>query len=184
MDEGRFPQCLEKHSSDRATVEQFSLNNGYDFLDDIIRQNLIARRDAEKRDEIFTAPPCDPWCQTQNVNRAQYGADFLERLGAIATSRARALLSDPVPSILRRTSARRIARSHRGPVDHGQHQDQDVIQHARLRCVSRSVPVPVLRDGGALRHPRVRLGQEAGAHPYHEGALGSADRPAMQLREP
>ena len=29
VDKGRFSQCLEKYGSDRATVEQFSLNNGY-----------------------------------------------------------------------------------------------------------------------------------------------------------
>ena len=90
VDEGRLSQCLEKYGSDRVTDEQFSLNNGNDFLDDIARQNLIAGRDSEKPDEIFMAPLCGPWRQMQNVNRAVRRR--LLRASRCQTSRARALL--------------------------------------------------------------------------------------------
>ena len=93
VDEGRLSQCLEKYGSDRVTVEQFSLSNGCDFLDDITCQNLIARRDAEKPDEIFMARPCDPWRHMQNVSRAQYGADFCERLDARRAEHERCFLT-------------------------------------------------------------------------------------------
>ena len=56
-------------------VETYSLQNGWDFSKPKIRGEFLAKQKREEPDEVFAAPPCDPYCVLQEINK-EFGTSF------------------------------------------------------------------------------------------------------------